>query len=392
MKKVPEPLRDWLSELDSWSFMALFMLLAMGVVMSFSLSPEVAVRLKIPPYYLAIKHLVFAIISFFVLLGISFCNGRMIKRLGVYMLFFSFIMLIFVNFWGESFNGSHRWLRFLGLTIQPSEFAKPAFAIVAAWLLAMQSKGEPIPGVILIWGIYLLLIGLLFAQPDIGQSIFVTLIFLVQWFVAGMPIIYLLLWMTIALFGLVTAYLVFPHVTDRIQNFLSGSDKFSQVNLSLKAFQDGGFLGEGLGGGSLKTYLFDAQSDFVFAVLGEELGIFACILVLLCYAFITLRVILRVLQHDDLFVVLALVGLITQFAGQVWVNVGSVIGLIPPKGTTLPFISSGGTAILAMSFAMGVVLSLGRRHKNTAPTMHHNASAQDLPPSPENTIRITAQG
>ncbi len=390
--KVPEPLRDWFIELDRWSLMMLFMLIVMGVVMSFSVSPEVAVRLKIPPYYLAIKHLVFASLSLCVLLFISFCNSRMIKRIAVYMLLASFLMLIIVNFWGESFNGSHRWLRFLGLTIQPSEFVKPSFAIVSAWLLAMQSKGEPIPGISIIWFIYIVFIGLLMLQPDVGQSIFLTMIFLVQWFVAGMPIIYLLLWVSVVLFGLVTAYLIFPHVTDRIQGFFSGSDQYSQVNLSLKAFQEGGFLGEGLGGGNLKSYLFDAQSDFVFAVLGEELGILACILVLICYAFIALRSILRTLGHHDLFVVLALAGLVIQFAGQVWVNVGSVVGIIPPKGTTLPFISSGGTAMLAISFAMGVVLSLGRLPKDAVVvTTEKTKDDIDIEP-PSQMIRITAEG
>ncbi|MCH9845565.1 MAG: FtsW/RodA/SpoVE family cell cycle protein [Alphaproteobacteria bacterium] len=365
MKKVPEILRVWFAELDRWSLMLILMLLAMGVVMSFSVAPEVAVRLKIPPYYIAIKHLFFAFISLGTLLCVSLCNQRMIKRIAVYMLLMSFMMLIFVNFWGESFNGSHRWLRVFGLTLQPSEFVKPAFAIIAAWLLTMQSRGEPVPGIIIIWVIYLILTLLLLLQPDVGQTIFLTLIFLVQWFVAGMPVMYLLLWMSIFLFGLVTSYLIFPHVTDRIQGFFSGADQYSQVNLSLRAFQDGGFLGEGLGGGTLKSYLFDAQSDFIFAVLGEELGIFACIMVLITYTFITLRSILRTLGHQDLFVVLALAGLLTQFAGQVWVNVGSVVGIIPPKGTTLPFISSGGTAMVAISFAMGAVLALGRLPKDT---------------------------
>ena len=153
--KTPEILRTWFTELDRWSLMILLMLLAMGVVMSFSVAPEVAVRLKIPPYYIAIKHLFFAFLSLGTLICISLCNQQMIKRMAVYMLLASFMMLVFVNFWGESFNGSHRWLRVFGLTLQPSEIVKPAFAIVAAWLLTMQSRGEPVPGIIIIWVIYL---------------------------------------------------------------------------------------------------------------------------------------------------------------------------------------------------------------------------------------------
>ncbi len=359
--RVVDPARDWLTSLDGWSLFTCLLLLVMGCVLSFSISPEIATRLQVPPYYLATKHSFFAMISFMLIIVVSLFDSCMIKRLGLYLLITTFIMLIMVLFWGEAYNGSNRWLAIWGVTLQPSEFAKPAFAIVTAWLLAMQNKGEPVPGLGFVWGIYASMMVLLLLQPDVGQSVFVTLIFLVQWFVAGMPIIFILLWVSIILLGLVTTYVVFPHVTDRVQGFLSGADHFSQVNLSLKAFHSGGFLGEGLGGGALKGYLFDAQSDFIFAVLGEELGIMACVIVLIAYAFIVLRGILRAMDSDDLFVVFTLLGILTQFAGQVWVNIGSVVGVIPPKGTTLPFISSGGTAMLAMGFAMGTLLALSRK-------------------------------
>ena len=354
-------LRDWFLSLDRWSLLTFLLLLILGSVVSFSISPDIATRLKVSPYHLAFKHLAFASLTFLVIIICSFLSVWMVKRLCLYLLIASFVMLVLVLLVGENYNGSYRWLALFGISLQPSEFIKPAFAIVTAWLLSMQNKGDPVPGLGFTLIIYLAIISLLLLQPDIGQTIFITLIFLVQWFVAGMPIILIMVWVTIFLFGLVVAYVAFPHVTDRVQGFLLGSDHYSQVNLSLKAFNSAGFLGEGLGGGSLKGYLFDAQSDFIFAILGEELGIFACIILVLAYGFIVLRGILRAMDSDDLFVLFAIVGLLTQFAVHVWVNVSSVIGLIPPKGTTLPFISSGGTAMVSMGIAMGILLALGRK-------------------------------
>jgi cell division protein FtsW len=263
---------------------------------------------------------------------------------------------------GTEIKGARRWLSVGGISLQVSEFVKPAFAVTAAWMFAARRLGEDIPGNIVATVLLLVVLSLLLAQPDVGQSVVVVAVWVSQLFLAGLPMVWVALAMLICVGGLATAYFVFPHVASRIDRFLNpqSGDTF-QVDRALEAFMNGGMFGTGPGAGTVKSHLPDAHADFVFAVLGEEFGLLACLLLVAVFAAIVLRGFIRALQDSDLFIVLATTGLLVQFALQALINMASAVNLMPPKGMTLPFVSYGGSSVLAIAFGMGMVLALTRR-------------------------------
>lgn len=351
----------WFRGIDRWSLLATAVLLIIGVLVSFSISPDIGARLGLGSYILAYKHSVFAGAAWVLLLVCSMMTPHETARISLFILIGAVLGLIMLPFLGQSYNGSTRWLDLGPISVQPSEIVKPAFAITAARLIASQCRGDPIPGIAMTLVLYLVIITFLLLQPDIGQSLILTLILLAQWFVAGMPLLLISVALVVVCFGLIVFYLTFSHFADRIHDFLHPSESgFRQIDFARMAFENGGFLGQGSGGGTIKQKIFDLQSDFIFAAIGEDFGIVACLLVLFCYGLIVFRGLWRCMIQKDLFVSLAVLGLLVQFAGHVLINVGSVSGLIPPKGTTLPFLSSGGTAVLGMAYAMASVLALTR--------------------------------
>ena len=208
----------------------------------------------------------------------------------------------------------------------------------------------------------LVLISLLLSQPDVGQTVVVVTMWLSELFLAGLPMIWVALFLSLGVGGLATAYFVFPHVASRVDRFLNpqAGDNF-QVDRALDAFMNGGLFGTGPGAGTVKLHLPDAHADFVFAVMGEEFGLLACLLLVSVFALIVVRGFIRALQDSDLFIVLATTGLLVQFALQALINMASAVNLMPPKGMTLPFVSYGGSSVIAMAFGMGMVLALTRR-------------------------------
>ncbi|HUX80233.1 MAG TPA: putative peptidoglycan glycosyltransferase FtsW, partial [Alphaproteobacteria bacterium] len=278
----------------------------------------------------------------------------------------SILGLVSTLFLGTEIKGATRWLELGGFSIQPSEFIKPSFAVVCAWLFSKQQTESSFPGNLISIGLYLCVVAFLLLQPDLGMTALITAMWFSQFFLAGLPYHWILPAGGCGIGGLFAAYFLFPHVTRRVDHFLNPdcADKFGdryQVNQSLEAFMNGGFLGQGPGEGTVKKYLPDAHADFIFAVAGEEFGMILCIVLVCIFAFILFRCICHLFDEKNLFVILAVTGLVVQFGLQAIINMASVLSLMPTKGMTLPFISYGGSSMIAQAIGMGLVLGLTRR-------------------------------
>lgn len=353
----------WWWTVDKGMLLALLTLIVIGVGMVASASPAVAVRIGTSPTHFITRHIMFAIPAAAIMIFVSLLDHRLIRRLGSILFMSSIIMMVIVLFAGVDIKGAHRWVSLFGFSLQPSEFAKPSFALMTAWLIAHQKQHANIPGYWISAGLYLLTLTLLLLQPDFGMTVVVTCMFISQAFLAGLPFRYLILIGMVGIVGIFSAYFIFEHVQSRIDRFINpdgGGDTY-QIDRSLEAFANGGFLGTGAGQGTVKNTIPDAHADFIFSVFAEEFGLFATLGLIGIYGFILLRGFTRVMESQDLFVILAAGGILCMFAMQSFVHMGSSLHILPTKGMTLPFISYGGSSILAMGFSMGVVLGLTRR-------------------------------
>jgi cell division protein FtsW len=274
----------------------------------------------------------------------------------------SLVLLALTFVIGVEIKGARRWINFPGLSLQPSEFIKPTFAVVAAWLFAEQKLRPRFPGNLICIALFFLVVAMLIKQPDIGMAAVVAAVWFAQFFMAGMRLYWVAAGVLAGLGGLVGAYMYLPHVRVRVDHFLDPSTGDSyQVNRSIEAFANGGLWGRGPGEGTVKDFLPDAHADFVFAVAGEEFGVVVCLAIVALFAFIVLRGFSRVSQEGSLFVLLAATGLLVQFGLQAAINMASSLHLIPTKGMTLPFLSYGGSSMLALGLGMGMMLALTRR-------------------------------
>jgi len=294
--------------------------------------------------------------------AVSLLSPRGVRRLALAGCLAAIVLTAATMVMGVEIKGARRWISVPGMTVQPSEFLKPCFAVVTAWLLSEGARARRFPGQAVALGVFLVIALLLKSQPDMGMLAVVGAVFFVQLFVGGLNLV--LVGGAAGLLGVAAfgAYSFFPHVRSRVTRFLdpAAGDNF-QVNMSLEAFGNGGFLGRGPGEGRVKDLLPDAHADFVFAVMGEEFGMVICLLVLGLFGFIVLRGLVRLLAEQDLFIVLAATGLVTSFGLQSFVNMASTLHLIPTKGMTLPFVSYGGSSVLAVALGVGMLLALTRR-------------------------------
>jgi cell division protein FtsW len=341
---------------------AFLVLVIFGVLMVTTASPPVAEHLGLGYYHFLKRHLIMLVPALVMMFGISFLGAREIWRLGSLLFVGCIFALILVLFTGMEIKGAQRWLHIVGFSLQPSEFMKPAFAIVSAWLMAKQKDNPQFRGNVAAAALYFITITLLLLQPDLGMTVVVTSILATQIFLAGFPFRFLILFGTAGIAGLVGAYFSFSHVKSRIDRFFDpeSGDNF-QVDKSIEAFQNGGLLGTGPGQGTVKLSLPDAHADFIFSVAGEELGVFFILIIIAIFAFVMLRGLRRLAETQDMFNILAAGGLLTMFGLQAVVHMGSSMHLLPAKGMTLPFISYGGSSVLSMGLSMGVVLGLTRR-------------------------------
>jgi len=358
----------WWWTVDRLTLFTLFVIAGFGVVLTLTASPPVAERIGLDSLYFVRRHTTILPAALMVMICVSLLSPKQIRRLAVLMFSIAALLLLLTLVGGNEIKGARRWIQLGGFSIQPSEFAKPAFVVVAAWMFAARRLGEEIPGYAISALLFVLLLSLLLLQPDVGQAAIVTVVWFAQWFLAGLPLSFVVVLGLLAVAGMIGAYFLFPHVASRIDRFLDpeSGDNY-QIDRAIDAFMNGGLLGQGPGEGTFKNTLPDAHADFIFAVAGEELGLVTCLAIVLLFAFVVLRGFARVLNNNDLFVVLAASGLLTQFGLQALINMASTLNLIPTKGMTLPFISYGGSSLLALSIGMGMLLALTRKRPGEIP-------------------------
>lgn len=355
-------LGQWWWTVDRWTLGALMSLCAFGVFMVAAASPPVAERLGYSSFYFLTRHLVFLLPAMALMIWISMLPPKMVRRIAAIVLVGAVVLTAATFVMGVEIKGAKRWIHLLGFSLQPSEFIKPAFAVTAAWLISMQQEKPGFPGYKITALLYAGIASILILQPDFGMTFVVSVILGAQIFLAGIPLAIIVLLVVAGAGGVVGAYLFLPHVTSRIDRFLDpdSGDNY-QVQKSLEAFGNGGLFGTGPAHGQVKLNLPDAHADFIFAVAGEELGLFAALVVTGIFLFIILRGLTRMQGSSDMFTVLAVSGLLTQFGVQTFIHMGSSLRLLPAKGMTLPFVSYGGSSLLSLALAMGMVLALTRR-------------------------------
>ncbi|MCP3055416.1 putative lipid II flippase FtsW [Aurantimonas marianensis] len=352
---------EWWWGVDRWFLAAFLTLLVGGLVFSFAASPPVAERIGVEPFHFVKRHAVFLVPTALVMFGCSLLSPRGVRRASLLILAASLVLMVLALFVGTEIKGSRRWIDFGPLNIQPSEFMKPAFVVICAWLFAEKQRRPDIPGNLFAMILLLVVVALLVAQPDLGQTMLVTAAWGGLFFMAGMPWLWIMLLGGVAVGGSLLAYMAFPHVASRIDRFITGEGDTFQTDTAREAIMRGGWFGQGPGEGTVKRMLPDSHTDFAFAVLAEEFGIIACMIVASIFAFIVIRGLSAALAQRDIFDRLAISGLVLLFGLQSIINMAVNLQLMPAKGMTLPFISYGGSSMLAIAISAGFILALTRR-------------------------------
>lgn len=354
---------SWWWTIDRPTLVSILILAAYGLMLVATASPAVAEKIGLDSFHFTKKQIIFLNVSIIMLLILSFLPTITIRRLAVLGFFGGIIILIGVLIFAPEVKGSKRWIYLAGFSLQPSEFMKPFFAVFSAWMLAHAQNTDNYKGYIYSSIAFLSLLSLLILQPDIGMSLVITAIWGGQIFIAGLNIYLCIGFVLLILGGIITAYFTLSHVRFRIDRFLETADleKNYQVKRSLESFDSGGVFGQGLGDGIVKNRLPDSHTDFIFAVLGEEMGAITCISIVMIYGFIVIRSLKLVLKEKNLFVIYATCGIIIQFGVQALINMLVTLNLIPTKGMTLPLISYGGSSMMATAISLGMLLALTRK-------------------------------
>ena len=352
----------WWWTVDRWLITCLLLIIAMGAIMVLAASPSVAERIGLDAYHFVRRQFIILPLALTVMFAVSLLSPLQVRRLAAIGFLGCVVLLALTPLVGAEIKGARRWISLAGMSLQVSEFVKPCLAVISAWMFAEWRRRPEFPGHAMAIALYTAVVGLLVLQPDFGQSVLITLVFIGQFFLAGLPVAWLVATGALGLAGLVGAYFLFPHVTSRVNRFLdpTSGDTY-QVDRSLEAFINGGFLGTGPGEGEIKQLLPDAHADFIFSVAGEEFGAITCLLIIVLFGFVVLRGFSRLFADGSLFVLLAGAGLLMQFGLQALVHMASALQLAPAKGMTLPFISYGGSSLIALALAMGMALALTRR-------------------------------
>ena len=355
------PFADWWWTVDRLTLVAILVLMLAGIVLSLAASPPVAARLGLEPFYFVNRHVLYLIPAIAVLLVTSFLPSRQIRRLALVMFFVSLGLVVATILFGAEVKGARRWIVLLGVNIQPSEFLKPAFVILIAWLFGELARKPEMPTNTIALVLLLTVVAALVMQPDFGQTMLVSLVWGALFFLAGMRMIWVIGLGGAAAVGITGAYFAIPHVARRIQRFLdpASGDTFN-VAQAMELFLRGGWLGRGPGEGTIKRILPESHTDFVFAVAAEEFGIVLCLLLLALFAFIVLRALSHAGRSEDPFARFAVAGLAILFGLQSAINMAVNVHLIPAKGMTLPFISYGGSSMISLAYGMGMLLALTR--------------------------------
>src|SRR5438128_1520058 len=351
----------WWWTVDRLLLAALLALMLAGIILSLAASPPVASRLGLDPFYFVNRHLLYLIPALAVMLATSFLPPRHIRRLAVIVFIVSLLLVAATLHYGAEVKGARRWIVVLGINVQPSEFLKPAFVILIAWLFGESAQRPEMPANTMALSLLLMAVTALVLQPDFGQTMLLALVWGALFFLAGMRLLWVIGLGGAAAIGLAGAYATIPHVARRIQRFLdpASGDTFN-IDQALESFLRGGWFGRGPGEGTVKRVLPESHTDFVFAVAAEEFGIVLCLVLLALFTFIVLRGLRHAARCDDLFRRFAAAGLAILFGLQSAINMAVNIHLMPAKGMTLPFISYGGSSMISLAWGMGMLLALTR--------------------------------
>jgi cell division protein FtsW len=354
----------WWWTVDHWLLGATLALIGLGVLLCFGSSPAAASRLHIDfPFYFAVRQSLFAAAGIAVLLTVSMMPPQMVRRSAFFIYLASIGLMFTLVFLGHAAKGATRWVEIGGFTLQPSEFMKPALIVLVAWMFSEAQKGEGVPGVSIAFGLYVLAVTLLLIEPDVGQTVLITIAFGAAFWMAGVPMSWVMVLGGLAVSGLTSTYFLFQHVQTRVDGFFS-HDKtgdLHQVARAGRAIAAGGLWGRGPGEGIMKRDVPDMHTDFIYSASAEEYGLWLSLILIALFTLLTLRGLFKAMRLSDPFEQVAAAGLFVLVGMQAFINVAVNLDLIPTKGMTLPFISYGGSSMLAMALTMGMALALTRR-------------------------------
>ena len=351
----------WWWTIDRWTLFAIALLMGFGILLIQAATPAVALRHGFNTFHFVERHLIMLVPAVFIILGVSLLSPKKVRWLALGLLVFFMALLAATLFIGIEIKGASRWIQIPGLSIQPSEFVKPLFAVTAAWLFSRQCERRGFPALSVNSVLYIAIVSCLLLQPDIGMTVLTSAIWFGQFFLAGLPLPMVGISAVAGIASLFGIYYIFPHFQSRMDRFLTHNGDTYQVDRAMDAFMNGGLFGTGPGEGTVKLTIPDAHADFIFAVAGEELGLLWCLVIVALYAFIVVRGFWRARQENNLFILLAVSGLLIEFGLQAIINLASTLHLMPAKGMTLPFISYGGSSLWALALEMGMLLALTRR-------------------------------
>ncbi len=356
----------WWREIDRVLLTLVLVLMAIGTAAVAAASPASARRLstaavKLDDLHFFYLHIRFQLLGLIAMFAASALPRDMARRAGILLGFAMLVGLLLVPVIGTTVNGAKRWLN-LGMSLQPSEFLKPAYAICLAWVLSWRVRDPNLPVVPMAWGLMGLVCGLLMLQPDFGSAVLFAGVCCVLVLMSGIDVKRILALGAALVAAVVAAYVFYDNARHRIDAFLGGGTEFDQVDLAQRTLLSGGWTGSGLWLGTRKLGLPEAHTDYIFSVIGEEFGLLVCGLIVVIYLAIVLRVLLRLLDEEDLFTTLAAAGLIAQLGGQAFINILVNLQLFPSKGMTLPLISYGGSSTIALCLGVGFLLAITRRN------------------------------
>jgi cell division protein FtsW len=358
------PIKIWWLKIDKVILGLTLFLILFGLFMNFTSSPAIARRIEAPQLFFFQKHLFFATISILILIFFSYLRVNHIRLIAPPLFLLIILILILTLIFGNEIKGAKRWVSIAGFTIQGSEFAKIFFIIFNAFILDKFHNSKFYIKYCASGASCLILTSLLIFQPDFGMSFMVILLWLSQLFLYGLPWLAIFIISLFAIAGIISSYMLLPHVQDRVDRFFEIGNNY-QVERSIDAYINGGFFGTGPGGGLVKKHIPDSHSDFIFSVVAEEFGLIISSLII----FIFLYLITRIIRKNDIitgyFSYLTIGALIIQFAAQIIINIGVSLGMLPTKGITLPFISYGGSSLIAMSISFGIILALTKKAYNS---------------------------
>ena len=355
-------LSRWWRTLDKSVLTAILILFSIGLLLGLASSPPLAEKNGLAPFHYVYRQAIFGSLALFVMVVFSMLPSKVIRRLGVIGFLLCFVALGLLPFFGTDFGkGAIRWYGLGFASVQPSEFLKPGFIVTVAWLISANGQINGPPGRLWSFIITMLVVALLIIQPDFGQACLILFGWGIIYFVAGASFILLAALALMVLAAGSMAYSYSEHFAKRIDGFLSPDiDPRTQLGYATNAIQEGGFFGVGVGEGQVKWSLPDAHTDFIISVAAEEYGLFLVVLIILLFTWIVLASLIRLLKERDAFNRLAGSGLVAMFGIQAIINVGVAVRLLPAKGMTLPFVSYGGSSIIAMGITVGMLLALTR--------------------------------